>query len=100
MTLSTLILISITLILYCICLFISSGLLKLCIFTLKIRKACQCGYCREYTLDKLTWCLVKNTIYSGPSGCFESEENTQTKLCKKCLKESKKENKLIKIYRV
>ncbi len=68
-------------------------------FILLARKKCRCGYCRKYTLDKLTKCLVKNKIYFGPCGCIEEEYNTKTRLCKECIIKTKKNKNLVKTFR-
>jgi len=56
-----------------------------------------CGKCRQYRVTELTKCLVKNTIYYGPSGCLERTEKTKTELCRDCLKDARKRKTLIKI---
>lgn len=58
----------------------------------------RCGDCRKLTLDEMTKCLVKNTIYFGPSGCLEMEKNTKTQLCNTCLRQAKINKKLIRIF--
>jgi len=54
-----------------------------------------CGGCRKYTINKLTKCIVRNTIYYGPSGCLERKEKTKTKLCPNCYENAEKSKTLI-----